>query len=48
MNNKLPVQSENEDKKLMYYGNDKYTFINSTIWDCIKFWIKTKLLRIKS
>ena len=48
MYNKLTEQSENKDKKLIYHVNNKYTFINSTIWDCIKFWIKTKLLRIKS
>jgi len=48
MNKKLTLQFENKDKKLTYSGNGKYTFINSTIWDCIKFWIKKKLLRIKS
>jgi len=32
------------DKKLlMYDGNKKYTFINAGIWECIKFWLLTKL-----
>ena len=28
---------------LMYDGEKKYTFLNVTIWDCLKFWLITKL-----
>jgi len=27
----------------LYSGNGKYSFVNATIWQCIKFWIITKL-----
>ena len=27
----------------MYDGNGKYTFINVSIWECVKFWLFTKL-----
>jgi hypothetical protein len=26
-----------------YHGNGKYSFVNATIWQCIKFWIITTL-----
>lgn len=26
-----------------YNGNNKFSFVNATIWQCIKFWIITKL-----
>ena len=26
-----------------YHGNNKFSFVNATIWQCIKFWIITKL-----
>ena len=26
-----------------YHGNNKFSFVNVTIWQCIKFWITTKL-----
>ena len=26
-----------------YDGNKRYTFINTTIWECIRFWLMTKL-----
>lgn len=28
---------------LMYDGDGRYTFLNATIWECIKYWIITKL-----
>jgi len=45
MNKKILLKSKKKDKKLIYNGNKKYTFINSTMCDCIKFWIKTKFLK---
>ncbi len=30
-------------KLLMYDGDKRYTFLNATIWECIKFWLLTKL-----
>tara|TARA_Y100001963_G_C6632770_1_gene377069 strand:+ start:297 stop:458 length:162 start_codon:yes stop_codon:yes gene_type:complete len=27
----------------VYDGNGKYSFVNATIWQCIKFWLITKL-----
>ena len=32
-----------KDSLLMYDGNGKYTFLNATIWECIRFWIENKL-----
>ena len=26
-----------------YNGNGKFSFVNATIWQCIKFWLITKL-----
>ena len=25
-------------KLLMYDGDKRYTFLNATIWECVKFW----------
>ena len=27
----------------VHHGNDNYSFVNVAIWQCIKFWIITKL-----
>jgi hypothetical protein len=27
----------------VYDGNNRFSFVNATIWQCIKFWIITKL-----
>ena len=27
----------------VYDGNGKFSFVNVTIWQCIKFWLITKL-----
>jgi len=37
------MKKEKITKVLMYDGNNKYTFLNATIWECIKFWLMTKL-----
>jgi len=37
------MKEEKITKVLMYDGNKKYTFINVSIWECIKFWLMTKL-----
>ncbi len=35
---------ESSDKTLlMYDGEGRYTFLNASIWECIKFWLLTKL-----
>ena len=28
---------------LMYDGNQRYTFLNVTIWECLRFWLQNKL-----
>ncbi len=33
----------NKKTLLMYDGNGRYTFLNATIWECIKYWMVTKL-----
>ncbi len=35
--------SKKEEKVLMYDGDKRYTFIHVTIWECIKYWLITKL-----
>ena len=27
----------------IYDGNNRFSFVNATIWQCIKFWLITKL-----
>jgi len=27
----------------VYNGNGKFSFVNATIWQCIRFWMITKL-----
>ena len=27
----------------MYDGDGRYTFLNATMWECVKFWVVTKL-----
>ena len=31
------------DHLAVYDGNNRFSFVNATIWQCIKFWIVTKL-----
>tara|TARA_B100001123_G_C15081275_1_gene935750 strand:- start:257 stop:409 length:153 start_codon:yes stop_codon:yes gene_type:complete len=35
--NKKPYHIE------VYDGNGRFSFVNATIWQCIKFWLLTKL-----
>ena len=28
---------------LMYDGDGRYTFLNASMWECIKYWMITKL-----
>ena len=37
------MNKEKITKVLLYDGNKKYTFINATFWECVKFWLMTKL-----
>jgi len=39
------IMKDNNEKVLMYDGENHYTFIHVTIWECIKFWLITKIFK---
>ena len=39
----VSIKSKRPEHIESYHGNGKYSFVNATIWQCIKFWIITKL-----
>ena len=39
----VSIKSKRPEHLESYHGNDKFSFVNATIWQCIKFWIMTKL-----
>ena len=45
MMSKLSMNKIKNNNKtlLMYDGDGRYTFLNATIWECIKYWLFTKL-----
>jgi len=36
-------KDKSKEKLMLYDSNKRYTFLNATIWECIKFWLITKL-----
>ena len=41
--NRINTCRERPEHLESYHGNNKFSFVNVTIWQCIKFWIITKL-----
>ena len=39
----VSIKSKRPEHLEVYNGNNKFSFVNATIWQCIKFWITTKL-----
>ena len=39
----VSIKSKRPEHLEVYDGNNKFSFVNATIWQCIKFWIMTKL-----
>ena len=39
----MKKKNKKQEHLEVYNGNNKYSFVNATIWQCIKFWIMTKL-----
>ena len=37
------INSKRPEHLESYHGNGKFSFVNATIWQIIKFWIMTKL-----
>ena len=37
------IKSKRPEHLEVYNGNNKFSFVNATIWQCIKFWFITKL-----
>ena len=39
----VSIKTKKQKHLEVYSGDGKYSFVNATIWQCIKFWIITKL-----
>tara|TARA_R110000824_G_scaffold60492_4_gene161665 strand:+ start:340 stop:504 length:165 start_codon:yes stop_codon:yes gene_type:complete len=39
----LKKEKLNDKTLLMYDGKRRYTFLNASIWECLRFWIWNKL-----
>ena len=37
------LKNERPEHLEVYDGNNRFSFVNATIWQCIKFWLITKL-----
>ena len=40
----MSMKDDNK-KVLMYDGENCYTFIHVTIWECVRFWLMTKIFK---